>query len=402
MKIGTILFVYHRSEHTRKVISALSESDILPQKLYIFQDGIKESTNYSEWKKVNELIESVNWCDKEVHISEKNKGLAKSIVTGVNYVLQQCDAVIVLEDDCVVHKQFMRFMTSALNMYKEEKKVYSVSGYAWDIDLPNQEEDAYFNGKFCSWGWGTWRDRWCQYEENYHILTGIKNDSESNQRFNIWGRNMEPMLVGTVTGKYEAWDAMWGLKIIEKGGYCLNPYKQLVHNIGFDGTGVHCAERQEQRKMLSEGYKGSFCFPKKIECTEICEEEFRFLFGGIQGTEKMALYQDVLVRWIKMKQQGQKIRLMDEWENGTAVWGKGIILDCLLNELIHQVSIRYIIESRPSIKEYKGIPIISIYQLPDDIKNIIVIPYFDLKIMETKVHRMRPDIKLYGINELIG
>lgn len=54
VRIGSILFTYHRSEHTRKVIEALSKNDILPEKLYIFQDGIKASTNYDEWLKVNE------------------------------------------------------------------------------------------------------------------------------------------------------------------------------------------------------------------------------------------------------------------------------------------------------------------------------------------------------------
>ena len=110
MKIGTILFTYHRSEHTQKVLEALEKNDVLPWKLYIFQDGIKESTNYSEWKKVNKIIRNINWCETKIYISEENKGLAKSVIMGINQVFQECDAAIILEDDCVPCKEYMSFM----------------------------------------------------------------------------------------------------------------------------------------------------------------------------------------------------------------------------------------------------------------------------------------------------
>lgn len=399
MKTGTILFTYHRSEHTRKVIEGLSQNDVLPEKLYIFQDGLKESTNYDEWKKANELINNIDWCRTEVHVSEKNLGLAKSITSGISYVLGECDAVIVLEDDCVPYKQFMRFMMSALNFYKDEEKVYSVSGYAWDVNLLKKSEDAYFNGKSSSWGWGTWKERWSQYEEDYHILDRIKKDPEADRRLQIWGKSMEDMLIGNVKGQCDSWAVFWGLKIIEKGGYCLSPYEQLVHNIGFDGSGTHCGKRQENSVKQMGGHKRIFQLPKNIESTKECEDEFQFLFGGKQILEKSLLYQDVLMQWIQMKQQCREIRIPDGWGD-IAVWGRGRILDYLLEELKGRVSIKRIIESRPTERQYKDIPIISISELPYDIKNVIVIPYFDLDIIETKAARLRDDIHLLGINEL--
>ena len=45
MKIAIALFVYDRSYHTNKVLEALKENTVLPEKLFIFQDGIKPETN---------------------------------------------------------------------------------------------------------------------------------------------------------------------------------------------------------------------------------------------------------------------------------------------------------------------------------------------------------------------
>ncbi len=402
MKIATILFTYHRSNHTEKVLSALAKNDILPEKLIIFQDGIKDDTNLEGWNKVNKCIESIDWCEKEIHVSQKNMGLAKSVVTGIQHVLQSYDAVIVLEDDCVPERQFMRFMIAALNRYEKEEKVYSVSGYAWDANLiPREGEDAYFNGKFCSWGWGTWKKKWREYVEDFYILKKIKKDAEAHKRLEIWGKSMESMLMGNITGRCDSWAVFWGLKIIEKGGYCLSPYKQLVQNIGFDGSGVHGSVLHARDITVEEELKESFSFPEKVESTKECEEEFRFHFAGKQGEEKLKLYQALLIRWLQMKQQGKRIHVPDSWKDGIAVWGKGPIFDILMNEIHEQISVICIVESRPSASEYSGIPIISMDELPDEVKAIIVIPFFDIDIIRIKVQKMRPDIQVFGIDECL-
>ncbi len=401
MQIGTVLFTYHRSVHTKKVLDALSVNDVLPEKLYIFQDGKCGTTNTEEWEKVNLLIQDIDWCETEVHVAEQNYGLSKSVTNGIHYVLQECDAVIVLEDDCVPYEQFMRFMVTALTDYADEKKVYSVSGYAWDIDLPDSQNDAYFNGRICSWGWGTWKDRWIQYEEDYRILARIKSDRSAKNRLQIWGGNMESMLTGNITGRCNSWAVFYGLKMIEKGGYCLSPYKQLVHNVGFDGSGVHgsiLAENDSVRKME---YKEKFLWPKEVQSSKQCEEEFQFLFGKKNNEERLQSYNDFFLRWIHLLQNGKRIRLLDGMETSAAVWGKGKIFDSFWKEIRDQAEVRYIIESKPSSNEYHGIPVISLRELPDDIKTIIVIPFCDLEIIKRKVKRMRTDINVIGMNELV-
>lgn len=403
MKIATIVFTYHRSIHTRRVLKALSENDILPEKLFVFQDGINDTTNSVEWKTVNTFIKEIDWCDAEIHVSETNMGLAKSIIKGIQFVLGKYDAVIVLEDDCVPGKQFMRFMIAALNNYEKMEKVYSISGYAWEVDLTSKDgTDAYFNGKSCSWGWGTWREKWCEYEEDYRILTRIKKDLNAKRRLNIWGKNLESMLIGNIKGNCDSWAVFWALKIIEKGGYCLSPYKSLIHNIGFDGSGTHGVKLQHEQIIVEDENKESFCFPEKVECTKECEEEFQFLFGAKYGEEKLKLYQDILIKWIQMKQLGKTISIPNEWGDGIAVWGRGRVFDCFLNELGDQRMVKYIIESRPSANMYMEIPIISINKLPSNIRNIIVIPYFDLDIIKAKVGKLRNDIRFWGIEELLN
>ena len=79
MKIGTVLFTWHRSEHTQKVLDALKHNTVLPDRLYIFQDGISDRTNCEEWHKVNQIIQNVDFCNTTVVVSKVNLGCRKSI-----------------------------------------------------------------------------------------------------------------------------------------------------------------------------------------------------------------------------------------------------------------------------------------------------------------------------------
>ncbi len=407
MNIATILFTYNRSRHVKTVLDALKKNIVLPEKLYIFQDGMKETAELEEWKQVGEVIKAVDWCDTEIIIAEKNKGLANSIVSGINYVLEKNDAVIVLEDDCVPHPDFMLYMISGLKEYKDTDQVYSISGYSWPVNLDKNGFDAYFTQKICSYGWGTWKNRWNQFERDFMLLSKIKKNPDAADRLAVWGGGLQGILMGNLTERYDSWAVFWALKVIERNGYCLAPYEQLIYNIGFDGSGRHGAILQESlpdldKLIVQENHvKKHFCFPDVVESTKECETEFQFLFGTKVVEEKLKLYQELLLNWLNMKQENNNIWIPDEWGNCIAVWGKGDILDCLLHEIDEQVEVKYIVESRPSIKEYKGIPIISISMLPDYIKDIVVIPYFDLEIIENKVKKLRKDIRFWGIDKLV-
>ena len=201
MLIATIIFTYNRSWHTRKVLEALRSNDLLPEKLFIFQDGLKCEEHRKEWEKVKAVIRSVDWCEYEVIERDSNFGLAKSIVSGINFVMEKYDAVVVLEDDCVVHPKFMRFVSDALEKYQYNRMVYQVSGYAWPVEVKKNGSDAHFIGRASSWGWATWKDRWMEYKQDYTILSRIKQDKNLSEQFHIWGEDLEGYLYGNITGQ---------------------------------------------------------------------------------------------------------------------------------------------------------------------------------------------------------
>ena len=264
MKIATVVFTYNRSKHTKQVLDGLKQNTILPEKLFIFQDGLKRQEHKKEWIKVNELIHKINWCDTKIIVSAFNKGLSASIISGINEVFKSYDAAIILEDDCVPAANFICFMNQCFEKYKDNKKVYSISGYIWPIELAKKQYDIYGCGRISSWGWGTWKDRWMIYEKDYEIIKKMKQSKELSQNLARWGNDLEDTLVGNVRGICDSWAVFWALNVILKQGICINPYQSLIKNIGMDGTGVHCGISDEFEVEYTNEKKDKFYLPDEL------------------------------------------------------------------------------------------------------------------------------------------
>lgn len=401
MRIATILFTYARPKHTKRTLDALSKNTLHTTKLYIFQDGIKANTNIDDWKSVSDIIKNVSWSNTEVHISNVNKGLAESIVWGINRVLEENDAVIVLEDDCVTHPQFMEYMLECLEKYENEEKVFSVNGFSWPVDVVANGYDAFFMGRTSSWGWATWKNRWKLYEEDYLLLKKIKNDKVSREQFEIWGQDLESYLKGNIDGKCNSWATFWALQCIKRGGFCPTPYESLIINIGFDGSGVHCGTGKLNIRTRAKDDLSELKLPEHIEFPKNYETTFRDVFHYTLPEVKLRVYNQILLKWLKLRQEGKCIRdhLQREHIQNVSIWGKGDICKLLISELKDEINICSIIESQPNTKSYQGIKVISAEEIPDEVQLIIVIPVYDYDLVSQKINGK---IKLCGIDKILN
>lgn len=238
-----ILFVYNRPWHTRQTLEALKCNDLAEESiLYIFSDGPKKNADKEDLKKIQEvrsLIKEENWCG-EVKIVERgeNFGLADSVIGGVSKVINIHGRVIVVEDDIIAGKYFLKFMNEALDLYESEKKVYGVSGYQFS---PSKEikQSTYFLPIMSSWGYGTWADRWKKINFNGEELLKIVENRNIGNNLNFGSIDYYRMLKDQVGNLNNSWAVRFYVFMYLENGLFLYPNKSLLLNIGFDGTGVH-------------------------------------------------------------------------------------------------------------------------------------------------------------------
>jgi GT2 family glycosyltransferase len=257
-----VLFIYNRPDHTEKTLSALSENLLAEESsLYIYADGMKDNTTEEQKqmiKKTREVAKSKRWC-KEISIieSDKNKGLAASIISGVTNTVNRYGKIIVLEDDMVTSKYFLQYMNDALCIYQNNKKIWHISGYSYPCNKKGFEE-TFFTRQMSCWGWGTWNDRWIYFKKNPDEILHIFNE-EKRFAFN-YGKNnfFFGQIEANISGKINTWAVFWYATIFTHNGFCLNPRDPFVKNIGMDGSGIHSGRTNIYDVVLADRYPINF------------------------------------------------------------------------------------------------------------------------------------------------
>lgn len=240
-----VLFVYNRPFHTKKTLESL-ERNFLSEKseLFVFADGPKENASKEQLEKIQEtrkIIREKKWCGKvNIIEKEKNVGLAKSVIAGVSEIIDKYGKIIVLEDDLLLSVNFLKYMNDSLEKYEKEEKVMQVAGYMYPIDM-QIEKDAIFLPFTTSWGWGTWKRVWDNFDENSEGLEKLKNNKKLRYKFNLNGSYpYYKMLKNQAEKNIDSWAIRFYLTVFMLDGLALFPKKTLVNNIGMDGSGVHC------------------------------------------------------------------------------------------------------------------------------------------------------------------
>jgi hypothetical protein len=132
-------------------------------------------------------------------------------------------------------------MNESLGFYKDEKKVWHISGWNYPIDTEGLDDVFLWRVMNC-WGWATWTDRWQHYEKDVDKLIN-QFSKEDIKQFNLEGaENFWGQVIANKEGKINTWAIFWYATIFQHNGLCLNPIQTFVENIGHDGSGVHCGE----------------------------------------------------------------------------------------------------------------------------------------------------------------
>lgn len=239
-------FVYNRPEHTKKSIDSLAKNYWTKDSiLYVFSDGPRNEKDSSLINKVREIIKNTDGFKKvKIIESDKNLGLANSIIGGVSEVIKRHGTVIVIEDDLIMARNFLRFTNEALQFYKDNDKVFSITGYNFPPSLMNipkdYNKDVYFSPRCSSWGWGTWEDRWVKADWELKDFDSFIKDKKQQRLYNYSGDDKTEMLIAQKTGKIDSWAIRWDYAHFKNDAFCVYPVHSFVDNIGFDRSGRHC------------------------------------------------------------------------------------------------------------------------------------------------------------------
>lgn len=271
-----VLFAFNRLEPLQRCIaSLLLNTEACDTDLIVYVDGPRMEIDGDNLKveAVRKYVSSITgFKSLSYRFSDENKKLGPSIIAGVSEVISKYRKAIVIEDDLVLGKNYLSFMNQCLDLYENNKEVFSVCGYSIKLNIPRDYKyDVYFAPRSNSWGWATWQDRWEQCD---WVLDNWDDVKRNSRAFNRWGgSNCFSMLKAWKQGKNQSWAIRFCYNQFEKNGLTVFPVISHVDNEGFDGEGTNCRKFNRYKFEFDNTDRKDFLFPNIVEVNKMLTQQ---------------------------------------------------------------------------------------------------------------------------------
>jgi len=244
-KISVLILTYNRPDKFKRVIKSLDK--IRPHKIYISCDGPKNIKDFNNIKKINENIKNIKWkCIVHKNFLKKNMGPRLGVQNGLDWFFKNETMGIVLEDDNLPSKSFFLFCKELLIKFKNDKKIYAISGFNFNGKTNFGDGDYFISKYFLSWGWATWRRVWINSDRNLSFWPDWKKKNflskiHSNKlEIEYWKKYIEKYYNNSING----YDVPFAASMWSKNSSCILLNLNTIKNIGFDDDATYGINKQ--------------------------------------------------------------------------------------------------------------------------------------------------------------
>ncbi len=240
-----------------------------PSILFIQSDG---GRNETEWECIyanrKMIDEGIDWDCKVYRVYEsENQGLYTMDWKMFDFVFQEVDRCIFLEDDDIPSVSFFRFCAELLEKYKDDQRIECICGMNHFEVSENVTADYFFSRVGSIWGTATWRRSYQEWGRTDFIhdpytMQMLKNATKDYKAF---------MKRIDHVGRYHEYDGhkpndeFWKMfSIYAQNRLQIIPKYNMICNVGSGANAAHNFEELEKmpprkRKMFNmKTYEMSF------------------------------------------------------------------------------------------------------------------------------------------------
>jgi hypothetical protein len=270
------LFVYNRPTETAGLLESLKKNKLSKDSLlFIFSDAPRSPDQEEKVKETRAIINELSgFKNIEIFQSRENKGLAHSVIAGVSKIIERYGRIIVLEDDLVLANDFLEYMNDALDLYEKNDSIWTVTGYGPPINIgEDYKSDVYLSYRGCSWGWGTWKDRWEKHDWYLSDYNQFISNPNLIKKFKKGGNDLLEMLKLQKIGKLDSWAIRSCYSQSKEDMYTVYPVKSKLQNIGFGESSTHCTSSGSKYK--TELYENKIILTNDLDLNNDIIYEFK-------------------------------------------------------------------------------------------------------------------------------
>ncbi len=283
-----VIFTYKKYFSLKKLIQSIKKNKTYKyHKLYIFSDAPKIRTEITKVKRVRNYLNKIKgFKKKKITFRKKNFGLALNITSGISEVLKKEKFAIFLEDDLVVSRNFLNYMNLNLSKYQNNRKVWHISGFNFNIKI-NSKETQFFTRVANCWGWATWSNRWKNFKKNPNEIIN-KWSKKKIKKFNFDGTyNFFSQIQRNEDRTLNSWAIFWYSTIFNKQGLCINPIKSMTKNIGMGESATNTKKIEKILNSSVNNIDHKIVFPKIVKENQKIFKLLKKSFNSVNNQNKL-------------------------------------------------------------------------------------------------------------------
>lgn len=305
-KTPVAFIVFRRPDLTARVFEAIRQAR--PEKLLVIADGPRNPAEAEVCRATRAVTEQVDWpCEVFRNYSDVNLGCRKRVSSGLDWVFEQVDEAVILEDDCLPHPSFFGYCGELLERYCEDSRVWCISGDNFQLGRTRGDGSYYFSNYPHTWGWATWRRAWQQYDHEMKFWPafrdghGLKGVLDDPLEVKYWRTVFEKLYT---TGRPDTWDYVWIFTCWKNGGRTVLPNVNLIANIGFGAAGTNTKGKGCWIESRPAEDIGLLKHPSSMaRDAEADRYTFDYVFGGIKMRKELCWRYRFRKRLWRLKQR---------------------------------------------------------------------------------------------------
>ena len=242
--MNVAFLLYNRPDVTRQVFSRIREAR--PERLLVVCDGPNPSRpgDAEKVRAVRDVVADANidWpCDVRRNYAETNMGCRRRVSSGLDWVFEQVEEAIILEDDCLPDPTFFPYCAELLERYRADTRVMMISGDRFTQPMVPCTCSYAFTPLCHIWGWATWRRAWRLYDREMSQWPQYRDSGAFPVFFHdpVTVRYFSTFFESVFRGQIDTWDIQWLFTSLINHGLNIKPCVNLVENIGFGRDATH-------------------------------------------------------------------------------------------------------------------------------------------------------------------
>lgn len=252
-----ILFVIFNRRDTA-LQSFESIRRIQPRKLYLAGDGARPDRTGEEEKvrlTRQAIIDRVDWpCEVKTLFSPTNLGCGRGVFTAINWLFENEEQGIIIEDDCIMQESFFPYAEELLARYKDDTRIGVIDGanFLPQVPVPCSYQFSRYPSTL---GWASWRRVWKLMDLDMKWRGGpfeesiIANMGYHARDKKLWRYRMRCIDGGDVS----AWDWQFYLSLASHNILSVFPSRNLTINIGFGDMATHTTKKGAPQGWNTDG-----------------------------------------------------------------------------------------------------------------------------------------------------